>query len=109
MQSAEMRGNPKGDRAQEAVSAETILDTAARLIELHGVEAFTMRGLAEELGVAATSSYLHLGGRDKLFDSLVNRLLSEMAHLPVEGSNALERIASLASSQRRVLIDRQHL
>ena len=58
--------NPKSERTQEAVSAETILDTAARLIELHGVEAFTMRGLAEELGVAATSIYWHLGGRDKL-------------------------------------------
>lgn len=93
----------------ESVSAGTILDTAARLIELHGVEAFTMRGLAEELGVAVTSIYWHVGGRDKLFDSLVDRLLSEMAHLPIEGGMAVERIASLARSQRRALIDRQHL
>ena len=96
-------------RLTEAVSAETILDTAARLIELHGVEAFSMRGLAEELGVAVTSIYWHVGGRDKLFDSLVNRLLSEMAQLPVTGDNVVERIASLARSQRRALIDRQHL
>jgi AcrR family transcriptional regulator len=93
----------------EAVSAETILDTAARLIELHGVESFTMRGLAEELGVAVTSIYWHIGGRDKLFDRLVDRLLSEMAQLPIEGDTAVERIASLARSQRRALIDRQHL
>ncbi|HTZ16554.1 MAG TPA: TetR/AcrR family transcriptional regulator [Mycobacterium sp.] len=93
----------------EASSAETILDAAARLIERHGVEEFTMRGLAEELGVAVTSIYWHVGGRDKLFDSLVDRLLSEMAHLPVEGDTAVERIASLARSQRTALIDRQHL
>ncbi len=93
----------------KAVSAETILDTAARLIELHGVKAFTMHGLAEELGVAVTSIYWHVGGRDKLFDNLVDRLLSEMAHLPIEGDTAVERIASLARSQRRALIDRQHL
>ena len=93
----------------EVVSAETILDTAARLIELHGVEAFTMRGLAEELGVAVTSIYWHVGGRDKLFDSLVDRLLNDMAHLPITGDTAVERIAALARSQRRVLIDRQHL
>jgi AcrR family transcriptional regulator len=93
----------------EAVSAETILDTAARLIELHGVEAFTMRGLAEELGVAVTSIYWHVGGRDKLFDRLIDRLLSEMAHLPIEGDTAVERIASLARSQRSALIGRQHL
>ena len=68
-----------------------------------------MRGLAEELGVAVTSIYWHVGGRDKLFDSLVDRLLRQMAHLPVDGDTPVERIASLARSQRTVLIERQHL
>jgi AcrR family transcriptional regulator len=94
---------------QEPVSARAILDAAGGLIERNGVEAFTMRGLAEELGVAATSIYWHIGGRDKLFDSLVDRLLGEMANLPIGGDTPMERIASLARSQRRVLIDRQHL
>ena len=102
-------GNPKGERAQEATSAEVILDAAAHLIELRGVEAFTMRGLAEQLGVAVTSIYWHVGGRDKLFDSLVDRLVSQMANLPIEGDSPVERIASLACSQRAALIDRQHL
>jgi len=94
---------------KESVDAETILDAAAGLIELHGVDAFRMRNLAEELGVAATSIYWHIGGRDKLFDSLVDRLLSQMAHLPADGGTAVDRIASLARSQRKVLIERQHL
>ena len=47
-----------------------------------------MRGLAEQLGVAVTSIYWHVGGRDKLFDSLVDRLLSEMAHLPNRGRHS---------------------
>lgn len=93
----------------EAVSAETILDAAAGLIERDGVEAFTMRRLSEQLGVAVTSIYWHVGGKDTLFDKLVERLLSEMAALPIDGDTAVERIASLARSQRRVLIDRQHL
>jgi TetR/AcrR family transcriptional regulator, tetracycline repressor protein len=94
---------------KESVDAETILDTAARLIELHGVDAFTMRNLAEELGVAATSIYWHIGGRDKLFDSLVDRLLSQLANLPADGEAPVDRIAALAHSQRKVLIERQHL
>ncbi|MCV7401558.1 TetR family transcriptional regulator [Mycobacterium fragae] len=93
----------------KAITAEAILDAAAQLIELDGVEAFTMRGLAEQLGVAVTSIYWHVGGKDKLFDSLVDRLLSQMANLPIEGDTTVERIASLARSQRRVLIERQHL
>lgn len=94
---------------KEAVSAEVVLDTAARMLETHGVEGFSMRGLAEALGVAATSIYWHVGGRDKLFDSLVDRLLDEMAHLPMDGDTPVDRIASLAQTQRRLLIDRQHL
>nr|WP_090344159.1 TetR family transcriptional regulator [Mycolicibacterium malmesburyense] len=96
-------------KAQEAITADAILDTAAKMIELHGVDGFTMRRLADQLGVAVTSIYWHVGGRDKLFDALVNRLLDEMAHLPVVGDTPVDRIASLAHAQRRALINRQHL
>jgi AcrR family transcriptional regulator len=102
-------GEPKSTRNQDTVDATTVLDAAARLIERDGVERFTMRGLAEQLGVAVTSIYWHVGGRDKLFDSLVDRLLSDMAHRPVEGDDPVARIASLARSQRKALIERQHL
>jgi TetR/AcrR family transcriptional regulator, tetracycline repressor protein len=97
-------GNPKAP-----VSADVILETAARMIDVDGVAAFTMRGLADQLGVAVTSIYWHVGGRDKLFDALVERLLAQMAHLPIEGSDPVDHIASLAHSQRRMLIDKQHL
>ncbi|MCV6981488.1 TetR/AcrR family transcriptional regulator [Mycolicibacterium pulveris] len=96
-------------RGQDNVGAEAILATAARLIELDGVDALTMRRLAEELGVAVTSIYWHVGGRDKLLDRLVDRLLGQMAQLPAEGATPVERIASLARAQRRALIERQHL
>lgn len=91
------------------VNAEVVLETAATLIEAHGVKALTMRCLADQLGVAVTSIYWHIGGRDQLLDSLVERLLRELANLPAEGDTPVERIAALARSQRKVLIDRQHL
>lgn len=97
------------ERAREAVNAETILAAAARLIETHGVAAFSMRALSEQLGVAVTSIYWHVGGRDRIFDSLVEQLLGQMAQLPVTGDRPVDRIASLARSQRRLLIERQHL
>lgn len=93
----------------EPVTADQILETAARLIDVDGVETFSMRRLAEQLGVAVTSIYWHVGGRDKLFDSLVERLLGQMANLPVDGENPVDRIASIARSQRRMLIEKQHL
>ena len=93
----------------KAVDADVILDAAADLIESGGVDAFSMRGLAERIGVAVTSIYWHVGGRDALFDSLVDRLLAEMAGLPMEGDDPVSRIAALARNQRALLIQRQHL
>lgn len=101
--------SPKNQRSQQVVSAELILESAARMIELDGVQAFTMRGLADQLGVAVTSIYWHIGGRDKIFDGLVERLLEQMAHLPSDGEDPVDRIASLARSQRRMLIEKQHI
>lgn len=100
------RRKPAGD---PGVTAELILQTAAQLIEIDGVKALTMRSLADRLGVAVTSIYWHIGGRDQLLDNLVERLLGQLADLPAEGADPVERIASLARSQRRVLIERQHL
>lgn len=91
------------------IDADVILDAAAGLIESDGVEAFSMRGLAERIGVAVTSIYWHVGGRDALFDSLVDRLVAEMAGLPMEGDTPVNRIAALARNQRSLLIRRQHL
>jgi AcrR family transcriptional regulator len=96
-------------KSSEPVTADQILETAARLIDVDGVETFSMRRLAEQLGVAVTSIYWHVGGRDKLFDSLVEGLLGQMAHLPVDGGNPVDRIASIARSQRKMLIEKQHL
>ncbi|MDH6244108.1 TetR/AcrR family transcriptional regulator [Mycobacterium sp. OTB74] len=91
------------------VDAQLILDTAAALLERDGVAGFSMRGLSEHLGVAVTSIYWHVGGRDKLFDHLIDRLIEEMASLPAAGDTPLERIAALARAQRTALIERQHL
>ena len=91
------------------IDAAVILDAAADLIEKDGVESFSMRGLAERIGVAVTSIYWHVGGRDALFDSLVDRLLTEITGLPMQGDSPVNRIAALARNQRSLLIRHQHL
>ncbi|MGB8405323.1 MAG: TetR/AcrR family transcriptional regulator [Mycobacterium sp.] len=95
--------------ATKTIDAPLILDTAAELLECAGVDGFSMRGLADRLGVAVTSIYWHVGGRDKLFDRLIDRLIDEMTSLPADGDTPAECIAALARAQRQVLINRQHL
>jgi AcrR family transcriptional regulator len=86
-----------------------VLDVAGRIVERHGVDALTMRRLADELGVAVTSIYWHVGGRDAVLDGLVDRLLAEMEELPAAEGEPAERIASMARSLRQSLLARPHL
>lgn len=43
---------------RETINADLVLDTAARMLEINGVHGFSMRGLADALEVAVTSSPL---------------------------------------------------
>ena len=98
------------DRAGRAVTADDVLDAAGRIVELHGVDALTMRGLSDELGVAVTSIYWHVGGRDAVLDGLVDRLLADMGELPdAPVGSPGERIVALARSLRATLLARPHL
>jgi TetR/AcrR family tetracycline transcriptional repressor len=95
--------------AARGVTAADVLDVAGRIVERHGVDALTMRRLADELGVAVTSIYWHVGGRDAVLDGLVDRLLAEMEELTVAAGDPAERIASLSRALRRALLERPHL
>lgn len=92
-----------------SVTADDVLRAAGRIVERHGVDALTMRRLSDDLGVAVTSIYWHVGNRDAVLDGLVDRLLARMETLVAEGSTPTQRIASLARQLRATLLERQHL
>ena len=91
------------------VSRDAVVQTAMRLVEAHGIDALTMRRLSDELGVAVTAIYWHVGNRDALLDALVDRLATDMGTLRPSGASARERITSLAETLRVRLRDRPHL
>lgn len=97
------------DRDGRPVTADEILEVAGNIVERHGVDALTMRRLSDDLGVAVTSIYWHVGNRDAVLDGLVVRLLARMETLRAVGDSAIERIASLARQLRTELLERQHL
>jgi TetR/AcrR family tetracycline transcriptional repressor len=96
-------------RGGVTVSADRILEVAGDIVERHGVDALTMRRLSDDLGVAVTSIYWHVGNRDAVLDGLVDRLLARMETIVAEGSTPTLRLASMARSLRRTLLERQHL
>jgi AcrR family transcriptional regulator len=91
------------------LTQDAVVDTALRLVEEYGADALTMRRLADELGAAVTAIYWHVGNRDALLDLLVDRIVDDMGHIRATGRRPKPRIASLARSLHRKLLDRPHL
>lgn len=57
---------------------DDILDAAQQLVEQHGVDALSMRRLAEALDIQAPSLYKHVRGKDEVLGALQERALVSM-------------------------------
>ena len=78
------------------IDRDDIVDAALRLVEDEGADALTMRRLAAELGVTATTIYWHVGNRDDVVVALVERHGQQLAARPVTGDDPADRIIAAA-------------
>ena len=66
-------------RAQpRQLSRDEVLDAALRLVDTHGLEALTMRALAQDLGVFPTALYWHAGTKAQLVAAVSARVFDEV-------------------------------
>jgi AcrR family transcriptional regulator len=61
------------------LSRERVLRAAIAFADEHGVEALSMRKLADELGVQAMSLYNHVANKEDLLDGILDSALAEIA------------------------------
>jgi AcrR family transcriptional regulator len=63
---------------REPLSSARVLQAAVVLADEAGLEAFSMRGLAQELGVVPMALYKHVANKDELLDGMVDIVFSEI-------------------------------
>ncbi|MDR3649763.1 MAG: TetR family transcriptional regulator [Acidimicrobiales bacterium] len=95
--------------ASAPVTADKVLATAMKMIEDDGVEAFSMRKLAAELGVGTPTVYWHVGNRDELFNKLIEEITDQFGRIMPEGDTPPERIASISNTLLREVRSRPQL
>jgi AcrR family transcriptional regulator len=78
------------------LSRERVLRAAVALADEHGVEALSMRRIAQELGVVPMALYKHVASKDELLDGMVDVVVGEID--PPAGGNGWK-----AAVRRRVL------
>jgi AcrR family transcriptional regulator len=60
------------------LSRERVLGAAVALADEHGVEAISMRRIAQELGVVPMALYNHVANKDELLDGMVDVVVGEI-------------------------------
>ncbi|GAA4513506.1 TetR/AcrR family transcriptional regulator C-terminal domain-containing protein [Actinoallomurus oryzae] len=91
-----------------ALDREKVLDTALRLIDEVGLDGFSLRRLAKELGVQAPALYWHFSSKKDLLDHLVSvtneRAEAGTAGRPAPGETWDDWLAEGMRARRRAML-----
>jgi AcrR family transcriptional regulator len=92
----------KKSKSREPLSRERALQVAMSLANEKGLEALTMRALAQELGVEAMSLYHHVSNKNDILDGMVDLVFAQI-DLPKGSGDWKEEMRRRAHSARAVL------
>ena len=86
-------------RRQPKLSRDDMIAAAVRLADSEGLDALSMRRLAQELGTGTMSLYYYVQTKDELLSLVVNEVMSEIAlphdeQLPEHWRDAIKLIAT---------------
>jgi AcrR family transcriptional regulator len=87
---------------RKPLSSARVLQAAVALADEAGLEAFSMRGLAQELGVVPMALYKHVANKEQLLDGMVDIVFSEI-ELPSEDLEWTSAMRRRAISTREAL------
>ena len=98
-----------GPASGPSITVDKVLATAMKMIEESGVDAFSMRKLAAELGVGTPTVYWHVGNRDELFNRLIEEITDQFGRIAPRGRTPADRITSISNALLREVRARPQL
>jgi AcrR family transcriptional regulator len=94
--------NRAAKRRRDPISRDAIVAAAIRLLDAEGLDALSMRRIADELGTGAASLYWHVGSKDGLLDLVFDQVIGELeVPDPVPGQWR-EQLKDVARAQRAI-------
>jgi AcrR family transcriptional regulator len=87
---------------REPLSSARVVRAAVALADAAGLEAFSMRGLAHDLGVVPMALYKHVANKEELLDAMVDVVFEEI-ELPSEELDWRSAMRRRAISTREAL------
>ena len=104
------RGRPaRAAPAREPLTRDRIVGAALRLVDAGGLDAVSMRSVAEALGTGPASLYAHVSGKDELLSLLIERLAGEVQLPEPDAERWQEQIKELVREMHAVLLAHRDL
>ncbi|MGH3240745.1 MAG: TetR/AcrR family transcriptional regulator [Spirillospora sp.] len=88
--------------ARQPHTREGIVDAAIRVLDAEGLEAVTMRRVAQELGTGPASLYAHVSAKEELRELMFDRVAGEIRLPDPDPARWQEQLKELAKEIRRV-------
>ncbi len=85
---------------RQGLSVDAVVRTAVVLADTDGLEALTMRRVAQDLGVAPMTLYTYVPGKAELLDLTLDWVYSQTKRLDTEGWPWRERVEAVARENR---------
>ena len=97
---ATRKPRPRGRPTKPGLNRDLVLSTAIRLADEEGIEAASLRRVADALGVHPTSIYNHVPNKEAIFEGMIEALLVE-ADLPMDVPDWASWVREFAAAIRR--------
>jgi AcrR family transcriptional regulator len=94
---------PRKPRERVHLSRDVIVDAALRLLDREGAPGFSMRRLAEELGVGAGAIYWHVENKEQLLQLVFDRVIAELAMPEPDPADWREQVKQAARDERDMM------
>lgn len=92
-----------GSERRTPLTRERVVAAAIELADRDGIEAVSMRRLAQELGVEAMSLYTHVRNKEDLLDGMVDAVISEIP-IAAPGGDWKASLRQTVLGARRVML-----
>jgi len=96
-------GRARKTAARRVLSQDAIVTAALHLIDTEGIDALSMRRVAQELGTGAASLYAHVTGRDELIGLVLDRVRADVRCPEPDPERWQEQLKDVMRQARAVL------
>jgi AcrR family transcriptional regulator len=96
--------SPRRKPARQPLGRELIVDTAMKILAAEGLDAVSMRRIAQALNTGPASLYAHIGNKDELYELMFDRVLGEIELPEPDPKRWREQLKEVGRAQARAMV-----